>query len=294
MEKIKSNLNISTNDLKEYAKELYNQILNDEFYHVLVEEGWNQEEIFNNVTKFKEYLDDMHKAQNIKTFEDCLKYNMTQRLILVRNGKFIDRDYITLLPFKEYTEYLERFVARDFGSLPTDANLDKCMKKLKNGILGEFKKNKWVYLYGVQRSGRSYAALAFLNYIYKKRKDKKPTFAFIDTIYRFKFLNDLYFKDRTYFNELINSYSEVDFLVLDNFGSEFKNEIIRDTILYPIIKTRLTNSKTTIFTSDFLLDEVKALYTFSKRNRPDYINDQLFEALNKTVSQLEVSNIPLY
>ena len=171
MEKIKSNLNISTNDLKEYAKELYNQILNDEFYHVLVEEGWNQEEIFNNVTKFKEYLDDMHKAQSIKTFEDCLKYNMTQRLILVRNGKFIDRDYITLLPFKEYTEYLERFVARDFGSLPTDADLDKCMKKLKNGILGEFKKNKWVYLYGVQRSGRSYAALAFLNYIYKKRKE---------------------------------------------------------------------------------------------------------------------------
>ena len=52
MEKIKSNLNISTNDLKEYAKELYNQILNAEFYHVLVEEGWNQDEIFNNVTKF--------------------------------------------------------------------------------------------------------------------------------------------------------------------------------------------------------------------------------------------------
>ena len=104
----------------------------------------------------------------------------------------------------------------------------------------------------------------------------------------------MYFKDRTYFNELINSYSEVDFLLFDNFGSEFKNEIIRDTILYPIIKTRLTNSKTTIFTSDFLLDEVKALYTFSKWNHPDYINDQLFEALNKAVSQLEVSNIPLY
>ena len=91
MEKLNANLHISNDSLKEYQKELYAKILNDDDFHILVEEGYTNQEIFDNVMKFSEYLSDIKKARKIRTYEDCLKANMTQRLILVRNGKIIER-----------------------------------------------------------------------------------------------------------------------------------------------------------------------------------------------------------
>lgn len=267
MEKIKSNIKYSTNDLADYSKELYNNILNDDLYPVLVKEGWENSEIQKNVSKFKEYLEDMHKAKEIKTYEDCIANNMTQRLILVRNGKLIERNYETLLPFKEHTDYLNHFCVYDFNNLPSDASSRKCVKSLFNAISNKLKAGCWIYLYGAPRSGRSYAAFGILNDLHKMKKYKESTFGFADSILRFKQLNDLYFTDKQYFNELLTNYSNVDFLVIDNFGSEYKNELIRDTILFPIIQERHAKNKLTIFTSDFTIEEVKELYSFKKYGR---------------------------
>ena len=189
MEKIKSNIKYSTNDLADYSKELYNKILNDDLYPVLVKEGWENSpvlvkegwensEIQKNVSKFKEYLDDMHKAKEIKTYEDCIANNMTQRLILVRNGKLIERNYETLLPFKEHTDYLNHFCVYDFNNLPSDASSRKCVKSLFNAISNKLKVGCWIYLYGAPRSGRSYAAFGILNDLHKMKKYKESTFGF--------------------------------------------------------------------------------------------------------------------
>ena len=101
MEKVKMNIKISNNDLKEYSNTLYNEIQNDKFFSRVKEEGWTDLEIKNNVTKFKEYLSDMHKAEDIKTYEDCLRNNMTSRLVLIRNGNIIERSYETLKPYQD-------------------------------------------------------------------------------------------------------------------------------------------------------------------------------------------------
>ena len=51
--------------------------------------------------KFSEYLSDIKKARKIRTYEDCLKANMTQRLILVRNGKILEAGKSVYEPSKK-------------------------------------------------------------------------------------------------------------------------------------------------------------------------------------------------
>ena len=51
---------------------------------------------------------------------------------------------------------------------------------------------------------------------------------------------------------------------IDDFGNEFVNDFIRDTIIYPIISTRHNKNLMTIFTSDFTIDEIETLYSTSK------------------------------
>lgn len=294
MEKIKSPIKISVKDLDAYSNQLYNEILNDEFYPILVEEGWSNVEIKKNVTKFKEYLDDMHKAKEIQTYEDCIKNNMTQRLVLVRNGSLIERNFETLKPFKDYTDFLNHFFVYDFGNLPTDATLDKCRKDLVKEINNKLKYGRWVYIFGGARSGRSYAAFALLRKLYSMKKYKDSSFGFADSILRFKQLNELYFTDKSYFNELLNQYANTDFLVIDNFGSEYKNEMIRDTILLPIIQERNAKNKLTIFTSDFTFDEVEELYTFKKYGK-DIISKRIFDLIRtKSNGFVDAGSLAIY
>jgi len=52
--------------------------------------------------------------------------------------------------------------------------------------------------------------------------------------------------------------------VLDDFGNEFKNDLIRDAIIFPIISARANKKLLTIITSDFTISEIVTLYSTSK------------------------------
>lgn len=293
MEKVTMNLNISDKDLSEYANSLFNSIQNDSFYPLLKKEGWTDKEIKDNVTKFKEYLDDMHKASKIKTYADCLKYNMTSRTILVRNGKVIERSYLPLDPYKDHSEYMDSFVYADFGDVPEDASLKNVQKTIKSAIRKAMLEHRRLYLYGASRTGKSYSALAFLNWVYKNKKDEHPTFAFLNCAKRISELGNMNYKKKDDFESLIEDYSNVDYLVLDGFGNEFKTDFIRDGVVYRILSARYSKDKFTIFTSNFKLKEVAELYELkSGRN---LISSQLYTLLQDKVKNIiDCGSLPLY
>ena len=291
MEKVRMTLKISNNDLDEYRKELFNKILNDPNYKVIVDEGFSNEEIYKNVTKFDEFLEDLKIAQKIKTYDDCKAFNKFERIILYRNGDIIEKQFIPLIPYQDYLDAIKKFVIRDFPSGDEEAKWKDLPTGIKKFIAQKVKENKWVYLYGAVRSGRSYAASAMANHKYIKECE---TIAFLNCPLRFKELSELYFKDSPYFKELMNEYSNVDYLVLDDFGSEYKNELIRDSILIPLLKARITNKKITSFTSDFKIDDVRRLYTFKKDNNTIML-DQLMDLLqNNCGKEIITSNLTLY
>lgn len=291
MEKVRMTLKISNNDLDEYRKELFNKILNDPNYKVIVDEGFSNEEIYKNVTKFDEFLEDLKIAQKIKTYDDCKAFNKFERIILYRNGDIIEKQFIPLIPYQDYLDAIKKFVIRDIPSGDEEAKWKDLPTGIKKFIAQKVKENEWVYLYGAVRSGRSYAASAMANHKYIKECE---TIAFLNCPLRFKELSELYFKDSPYFKELMNEYSNVDYLVLDDFGSEYKNELIRDSILIPLLKARITNKKITSFTSDFKIDDVRRLYTFKKDNNTIML-DQLMDLLqNNCGKEIITSNLTLY
>ncbi len=59
-------------------------------------------------------------------------------------------------------------------------------------------------------------------------------------------------------------YCNCDVLVFDDFGNEFKNDLIRDSIIFEIISKRSAAHLFTIFTSDFSIEDIVTLYSTSK------------------------------
>ena len=131
--------------------------------------------------------------------------------------------------------------------------LDSCIKVL-NG-----KDRKWLYVSGNPSSGKSYILVALVNELVQS-KNEGPV-AVIDCATRIKELNDLSFSDKNGFQELFNQLNEVPILLLDNFGAEYKNDYIRDTIIYPLLSYRKKNNLLTLFSSNFTLEDIQTLYS---------------------------------
>ena len=63
---------------------------------------------------------------------------------------------------------------------------------------------------------------------------------------------------------MLDLYSTCQVLIIDDFGSEFKNDFIRDAILMQIIVKRSAKKLFTIFTSDYTIDQIETLYSTNK------------------------------
>ena len=79
--------------------------------------------------------------------------------------------------------------------------------------------------------------------------------------------------------------SNVDFLILDDFGNEYKNEFSRDNITIPLLSNRSNKELFTIFTSQFSIDEVRQLYSIGKVGGA--IRGRQIESLLKTMCEKE-------
>ena len=291
MEKVHLNIKFSNNDLEDYKKELYGKLVNSPYFELLLSEGFTKEEIYRNISKFYDYINDLKFIKKIKTYKDCVDNDKYDRLILRKNGDLIERDFVPLEPYKKHLDYLSKFIVKDFSSELYDASFKKVRSGTKNLIKEKINSDKWVYLCGALRSGRTYAIVSLINDKYIKTC---KTIAFINCPKRFKELLDLYFNDKVYFNEIFDSYANADYLVLDDFGSEYKNEVFRDSILIPLLKSRILNNKITSFTSDFTLKSIKELYSFSKSGSDIMFRQFIALLENKIDQEIITSKVSIY
>jgi len=120
------------------------------------------------------------------------------------------------------------------------------------------------YLYGGIGTGKTITAvqimLNYLKYLYINQYDKdiqKKTAGFISVPELLLLFKAVYSKVDNVFSEteLIKMYSDMDFLVLDDFGVD-KTTDWSFQLLYIIINRRYENMKITIFTSNLKLSEL--------------------------------------
>lgn len=111
------------------------------------------------------------------------------------------------------------------------------------------KDNKGLYLHGSFGSGKTFILSAMFNELSKKRFST-------EVIYFPTLLRDLK-SDFDTLQETINYLENVDLLLIDDIGAEKVTEWSRDEILGTILQDRMSNHKTTFFTSNFNIEELE-------------------------------------
>ena len=268
MEKIKVNLDIMSSD--EILEEMYQEYLRcPTVVKYLNKLGLNDEQIRNNISKIYDFVSDTNYCLKCPGVDACQKNNpLFCTRITYKNG-FIDREISPCKRFLERMKFQNQFIIRDFSDEWLDKKLfDLDKNDVRNKILnlynGRYLKdniNDWFYIKGGQNTGRSFTAALISVDIAKK---EKGPIIFANCTNRISELTDSYFKDKDKFKKEIDRYSSVPVLVLDDFGNEVKNDIVRDAIIFPILSNRASKRLFTIITSDFSINEIINLYSTNK------------------------------
>ena len=230
--------------------------------------GVSEEAIFNNLPKINDFVSDINYCKNCPGVKACQK----QRSLLVTtisyfNG-YLDRDLSPCREFLKKTLLGKQFLVRDFPEEWLDYSLDslygtmghlqvmnRYINHLNSGGSG------WIYLNGSGNSGRTFTA-AILAVDSAKRK--LGPVCFMNCPQRIRELSDLSYRDQMRFQKELDRYCNTPVLVLDDFGNEYKNDFIRDAIVFTILSSRSNNKLITIITSDYSIRDIVALYTNSR------------------------------
>ena len=248
------------------------------------------------ITKVYDFVRDLNYCKNCPGVKKCAKENPMLCTRIVYTSGIIERQ---LVPCKEIIKRMnfERlFEVKDFpdewldislrddvdSSVGRKAALGKYTNYLKKGL------NDWIYLIGNKRSGRSYLAAAM---VVDAAKRGKGPICYLDSSLRIRELNDISLKRKEDFQKLLDFYSNVPILVLDDFGNEFKTDFIRDAIVFQILSNRLSKKLLTIFTSDFSIEDIQELYSTSKAGaiRARQIAGILKEGAGKEINLGEIA-----
>lgn len=226
--------------------------------------------IRDNVTTIKRFKDDLDYCRNCPGFNYCNKEDIHYVNVITYDGRFVTTE---LRPCKLKVQDKEKdkaFVIRDFPPswrMSTIGSLDK--SKARMNLIKRYKQalnstRNWVYITGSHRSGKSYIAATLLNAFIEESNNKA---AFINYPTRVRDLQDMSYSNKEEFVEMINIYSSVELLVIDNFGNEYKNEFIRDSITLAILNERAHRGLITIFTSEFSYDDIANMYMINSAGK---------------------------
>ena len=230
--------------------------------------GIPDEKIDKYITKVYDFVCDINYCKKCPGIKNCQKENPYLISKVDYHGTVVES---TLTPCKELIKrvaFERQFQVRDFKDEMLDKTIrdvDKtAQKKEALKLYAEFIKgesNPWIYLTGGAGSGRSYFAAIMT--VDAASRSLGPI-CYLNSAKRVRELAELANKKGEEFQKQLDKYSNARILVLDDFGNEFVNDFIRDTIIYPIISARSTKNLMTIFTSDFTIDEIETLYSTSK------------------------------
>jgi primosomal protein DnaI len=218
-----------------------------------------------NIGLISDYKDDVDYCAHCPGLAGCHKANPFYQSDLIVKDGMLSRTYGPCERFMHQQTILGAYVCRDFPDEWIDNNLDTISKtdrenSLMAVLFGLVPNNRWAYLIGDIGSGRSYLTAAFCN----SMALGGLRVAFMNANKRFDELKGLAVNNKRYFDQRIKDFETVPFLVIDDFGSEFKSDYVRDQIVIPILLERAKRNLPIIFISDYHVNEIQTLYSTNR------------------------------
>ena len=258
-------------DMKKYIEELLAELKADnDVYESLKPLGLTNKEVRDNIGRLHDYQEDFNVCKTCPGFDKCPKKEKHISMYVYKDGSYITT---RSEPCKELIKEMEidsKYVAKDFPqewktsvlkNLDLSENRRPLIKEFVNIAKG--KSNKWLYVQGNHKVGKSFVLVTFANEFVALGLGKV---AVINAAKQFKNIADMAYSDKEGFKNAIDLLETVPLLVIDEFGQEYKNELIRDQIVIPILNARAHSELPTFFSSEFTIKEVQTLYSIGKNS----------------------------
>ncbi len=270
--KVKNEIIIDKSTVKEMEDEVFSNLKALKYLKTL---GMSDEVIKDNISKIYDFAVDMKNCKDCKGLSSCNKEVKHLVNSVTYEDGVVERHLIPCKKYLEFTNFKQRLVAYDFqeewltNTMKDVSNIRskpkiEILRKYSFVIKGESK--EWIYIKGGIATGKSFLAAVLA--IEAAKSNDFNSVAFMNVPLRFKELSDMLFTKNPKFNDEIEKYKNVDFLVLDDFGNEFKSDFVRDNILFPILSHRVRERLFTIITSNYSIDDCASMYETSKVSKP--------------------------
>ena len=223
-----------------------------------------------NIPLFLTYQESEKCCKNCKGMENCSLSPLyhTMDLFIDDSGVLNRRfGYCRYLMEKEsikngylYRDFPSDMLSLNIKTLPNKKDAMDFLLLCSDALLERKIKIPWVYLEGESGVGKSTLAVASMNGFIKSGN----RVAYLDCVKRFDELKNLAIKDKALFSSSLKALEEVDMLVLDSFGNEFKSNYLRDQLLMPLLNARSKKNFFTLFVSEFSYQEIEAMHSYSR------------------------------
>lgn len=227
------------------------------------------EELYDdNIDILYDFARDINYCKKCPGIENCIKDNQLLVTKVVYDDGIVERQLVPCKKLLAKMQIKNQFLVKDF-----DESFFNEQPKPKNSLgsnaavlfFNSYLQNKsfdnWLYLYGENEDDNlktaAYMAIA-------AAKKKKESIAFINCPFRFRQLYDLSKKSEEEFQNILEAYCSSEFLILFDFGNEYKNDFIRDVILYKLLVERKNRHLFTLFVSNYTINDAVAQYSSSK------------------------------
>lgn len=241
------------------------ELKKDSFAYAKIKElGLTNREVADNLSLLITYKDDNAVCKKCPGLENCPKSHQGYVIDIVKNEDGRLSRVMAQCPalFSVYMRS-ENFVYRDYPKEFEDSKYKGGeWKGSRANLLNAFslaqkgKAEPFIYVEGEDGTGKSYLVSVLAN----MGADNGKKVAYVDCAVRLGEISSMYFKQTDKFQSAMDSLTDCDLLVLDNFGGEYSNDMMRDSIVYPLLSSRRSLKKPTIIVSDFSIDQIAEIY----------------------------------
>ena len=256
-------------DMKKLIDELVAALRADkDVYDSLKPLGLTNKEVKDNIGKLADYQEDFNICKKCPGFDKCPKKDKHISTYVFKDGSYLTTRSEPCKKFIQEMAIESKYLVRDFPqewrksvikNLDLSENRRPLIKDFLNTIKG--KNHKWFFVKGNHKVGKSYVLVTFANEFVALGLGQV---AVINASKQFKDIADIAYSDKEGFKMTIEALSKVPLLVIDDFGQEYKNELIRDQIVIPLLNERAHNDRLTLFSSEFTIQEIQQLYSIGR------------------------------
>ena len=247
------------------TKKMKEEVLSDERIIKLIQDNnLNAEQIDDSIMIFLDIIEDAKDKNMMYTSEIKVHSNgiVTRKLVPTEKGellesknKFVLKE-ITVMDYSLFPAINDK-ASKKSNEFVWDEERKDLLNYFKKVILVNLKKNEYfkgIYLYGDFGVGKSFFTQSLANYFASRGK----TVAYINNNDLANHLKQLF---SVGYNKTIEKLKNVDFLFIDDIGSEKNSSWMISEILFSIFSHRMQLQKTTFFTSNFSYKQLEKEFT---------------------------------